>query len=178
MVSGKQLGHGVFVCIIAIGVIGYMSPFTVTVIVGDSMNPVIESHDIVVLDTSEQPDKGDIAAVFLQDGGFSYSVIHKTVKANDTRIVTKGVNNNETDPPADRDSVHGTVVYVLSPPTVAKSVYTPFLADGYAELNQIHRMPYVCIIDSPLGGDLHQNLLHDYCVPDYAQNDKGPAYPR
>lgn len=66
-------------------------PFTVGIVHGDSMKPVMSTCNIAVYDTNEI-EKGDIISAEYPDRGKSFT--HKVTQVSGEQIMTKGTNNS------------------------------------------------------------------------------------
>ena len=160
--NGKKWNVVLIVLLILIQTIVLNQFFYVSVVIGQSMEPEIEHHDIIILYNTNDVEVGDTAHVEFDSK--PYPLVHEVKEVNNTKVVTKGINNNYADPPVPRDNVKYKVITVVSPPEQIKNVYGLLFADSYSELSQAHRQNPVCVIDSPITGkSLSSGILHDYC---------------
>lgn len=154
------------VCILSIlYAVFLVSPYSVSYIVGTSMEPKIENYDIMILNENSKVEVNDVAKVRIEERTHKYSIIHKVVESNKTHIVTKGVNASTRDRPTVREDVQAEVVYSITPPDAVKKIYGAFLPDGYDELDEaVREGSIVCVIDSPVSKEhLGDGLLSAVC---------------
>jgi len=114
------------------------SPLSTMVIVGQSMEPSIESHDILIINTKSTVDTGDVAVVDNPKDNYSYPVVHKVIQSNESMITTKGINNTHPDKPVNRSNVNSEVIYTVSPPSEIKDIMKLYFASNYEELEKHH----------------------------------------
>lgn len=112
------------------------SPYYVMFIVGTSMEPEIEHHDILLASEAREPDVGDSIDVQIEDDGLPYDIVHEVIRVNSTHVQTKGINRSHSDNPAEKGNVEGEIIHVFNPPGYLKSVYKPFIPDTYEELEE------------------------------------------
>lgn len=126
------IGSILVIFILTVGV-SIHSLFSLIVITGDSMNPELHHHDIVVvIDNPQTIEVGDTIAV---PSGRNFSMVHEVVAVSDSTVQTKGVNNSYKDPPKTRDEVRGKVIYSISLPDIVKNtVIEPLHPDTYEEI--------------------------------------------
>jgi signal peptidase I len=154
------------VCIFSILYAGFaISPYNISYIVGTSMDPQIENYDIIIANENSKVDVNDVARVRIEERTHEYSIIHKVVEANETHVVTKGVNASTRDRPTVREDVQAEIVYSITPPDSVKNVYGTFLPDGYNELDEaVREGSIVCVLDSPVSEKhLGDGLLSIVC---------------
>lgn len=115
----------------------YISPYYATFIVGDSMEPEIKHHDMIILSSSD-PQVGDTVDISNPNDDNAYDIIHEVERVNDTHIQTGGVNNGYSDPPARIENVNGVVVMTITPPSFAKESFDLFVPSDYQELEEVY----------------------------------------
>jgi signal peptidase I len=143
----------------------YYSPFYISYIVGTSMNPQIQNYDIMVMEEGAEVEVGDVARVQIEERTHAYSIVHEVVEANETHVITKGVNTSSRDRPTPRENVQAKVLYSFTPPEPIKNAYGVFLPDGYNELDTaVREGSILCVLESPTNGEhLGDNVLSPIC---------------
>ncbi|MGM0590054.1 MAG: signal peptidase I [Halobacteriota archaeon] len=96
--------------VVGVPVLGH--PVSVAYVTSDSMEPTLQTHDVVLVQEAETPQVGDIVAFWSTQRG-SY-VTHRVVAVEDGGLITKGdandVRDQETgEPPVAQSQVLGTV---------------------------------------------------------------------
>ena len=108
---------GILLCYIFSGLI-YGKPsffgYRVFFIMSESMEPTIQTHQIVLAEVMDGEDAkvGDVVAYSRGDGIFKRTVIHRIVEIRDDGdVILKGDNNKEPDPPVKADRVEYGIVW-------------------------------------------------------------------
>lgn len=125
----------------AVGIVisaSVLSPYYVSFVVGTSMEPEINHHDITIASETTTPQVGDVLIVQIRRDTVAYEKVHEVIRVNETHVQTQGVNESVPDPPAHRDAIHGEIVHTVSPPSQIKALYRPFVPSTYAELEALH----------------------------------------
>lgn len=114
----KKICFGLFVVLVLVYLIIIICPRIFTnfypfgiktaVVLTGSMSPTVEINDFVVMKRPDGVDVGDI--VSYREDGSDAEVMHRIVKIDGDKIVTKGDSNNAEDKPIDASQITG--VYI------------------------------------------------------------------
>lgn len=69
-----------------------VNPYSVGIVYGDSMKPVMSTCNIAVYDTNQNIEKGDIISAEYPDRGKSFT--HKVTQIREKQVYTIGTNNS------------------------------------------------------------------------------------
>lgn len=134
----KQIALVLVASLVLFALAFYISPYYATFIVGDSMEPEIKHHDMIILSSASEPQVGDTVDISNPNDNNAYDIIHEVEKVNETHVQTGGVNNGYSDPPAKKENVNGVVVMTITPPEFAKESFDLFMPSNYQELEKAY----------------------------------------
>jgi len=78
------------------------------VVVGNSMYPNLKDGDFLVVKNNQEVETGDIICFFDEE---NRRIVHRVIKIDDNKIITKGDFNKYNDKPISKDKIIGKVVF-------------------------------------------------------------------
>lgn len=88
-----------------------IQPYTITIGVGDSMEPTINQGDIIIIHQNADINEGDV--VLFEKDPVSDKVIHRVVDVNNKGYQIQGDNNNLPDGTYSREDIKGVAVILI-----------------------------------------------------------------
>jgi len=110
-VIAKAIEVAVGALLVALLVLTALGYVTLAVVEGTSMEPVLQTGDVVVVIRKVKPEELSVGDIVVYRRGSSL-VIHRVVSLGPSGLVTKGDNNWAPDPPVPYEAVVGKVLSV------------------------------------------------------------------
>lgn len=109
-----------------------VSPVSLVIIQGDSMEPTVPKHSVLITYETQSPSVGDIITFQSQD--VDTKITHRAIEKQDGKFITKGDNNRVTDqrtgePLVPPENIENTAVVVLGQP-----LYIPYIGQLFTIL--------------------------------------------
>ena len=115
MEIAKKIGFGILITLLLVYMFIIISPRIFTgfypfgiktaVVLTGSMAPTIEINDFVIMKAPSEINAGDIVSYKESDG--ASEILHRIVRIEDDKVITKGDANNTEDKPIDSSQVTG-----------------------------------------------------------------------
>lgn len=81
---------------------------SILVVTTGSMNPTIDSEELIIISEKENYEINDIVTYEDKDG---FLITHRIIELNENEFITKGDSNNLKDEPCDINKIQGKVIF-------------------------------------------------------------------